>query len=302
MSRFLHIDLDGAWDHRVVQDAAPGMEYLDARHWGPQLRYCSTRKIVERFYRELQERLTKFTLFGSGDFHHLSALWLRKIDEPFTLISFDNHPDWDTRPPHWCCGTWISRALKMANLEQAYIWGCGNFELNWPHRIFANYRGIRAGRLHARPWGERLNRASLPHWRHMARENWREMFAAFAEGLAGQKVYITVDMDCLASTEAVTNWESGLFTAQDVAWALSEINATAEIIGGDVCGAYSPLNYARFFQKMFGKNDHPAQRQIALEKAQEINLRAFRTIWPQLTQATPAPVEAPVAIPVKAGL
>lgn len=295
MTPFLHIDLDGAWEHGAVQEIVPEMRYGDFRRWGPPLRYCTSRELMERFYGEIRPHLTKFTLFGSGDFHHLTALWLRKIDEPFTVISFDNHPDWDIRPPHWCCGAWVSRALSMPNLEQVFVWGCGNFELDLPHRMFANRRGIRAGRLHVRPWGERLKPASLRHWPHMARDTWRETFALFAESLAGQKVYITVDMDCLSAADAVTNWENGLFTAKDVAWALGEINATAEIIGGDVCGAYSPLKYARFFQRMTGNTDHPRLKPVVPAEALKTNLNALRLIWPQLTQATPAPLERPAA-------
>ena len=43
--------------------------------------------------------------------------------------------------------------------------------------------------------------------------NWRERFQRFAGELAGAAVYVTVDLDCLRAEEAVTNWESGLFTA-----------------------------------------------------------------------------------------
>jgi hypothetical protein len=186
----------------------------------------------------------------------------------------------------------------MKNLERVFIWGCGNFELEWPHRLFAN-RAIHAGRLHARPWGERLKPASLERWQHMKRETWRAMFAAFAESLAGEKVYITVDMDCLAPSDSVTNWESGLFTAEEIAWALREVNATAEIIGGDVCGAYSPLKYARFFQRMSGNVDHPKLTAEAAANAAEINLRTLGLIWPELTQTIPTPEvdKTPAAFP-----
>ena len=69
-----------------------------------------------------------FLAYGSGDFHHLSALLVRRIPTPLTLVSFDNHPDWDIRPPRWCCGSWINRALDWCAREEAAVWGCGNFE------------------------------------------------------------------------------------------------------------------------------------------------------------------------------
>ncbi len=52
----------------------------------------------------------------------------------------------------------------------------------------------------------------------MTRQNWRERFGHFVDGLKGERVYVTVDLDCLRAEEAITNWENGLFTAEDVAW------------------------------------------------------------------------------------
>jgi hypothetical protein len=41
------------------------------------------------------------------------------------------------------------------------------------------------------------------------RDNWRERFEEFAKRLAGENVYVTIDLDCLCVEQAVTNWESG---------------------------------------------------------------------------------------------
>lgn len=280
---FLHLDLDGAWLHDDVSLIIPEAAYLDCRKWGPQLRFCAPPDLMESFHQETHLRLAPFLLYGSGDFHHLSALWLRKIDRPFMLVSFDNHPDWDIRPPRWCCGSWISRALELPNLQQATVWGLGNFELEWPNRVVANWDGIRAGRLDARPWAERLKPKSAKHWNSITRENWREHFASFAEGLAGTEVYVTVDIDCLDPRNAATNWENGLFTAQEIAWALDQLSASAEIVGGDLCGAYSPQHYARFTQRFAARMDHPKLPPVDPSVARERNLRTLGTIWPALT-------------------
>jgi len=283
----LHVNLDDAWPRDALNSLAHSPDYLDCREWGPQLRYSSTRAVTENFFEHIEPHLKAFTLYGSGDFHFLTALWLRRIDEPFTLVSFDNHPDWDVRPPFWCCGTWINRALELAPLHRAAIWGCGNFELDWPHRIWANHAAMRADRLRVWPWAERISESSQKLWPGMRRENWRDVFSKFADSLAGEKIYVTVDLDCLAEGESVTNWENGLFTAEEIAWALGAMRAAgAEIISGDVCGAYSPLRYARWKQRIESTLDHP--RDLALEKIDpaEIarrNLRALQIIWPALT-------------------
>src|SRR5438067_13459887 len=102
---WLHVDLDGAWPRNVFPDA----EYVDCKHWGAHLRYSTTRSLVREFFEQMSGHRADYRLYGSGDFHHLTALWLRRITEPFTLISFDNHSDWHVRPPHWSCGTSINR-------------------------------------------------------------------------------------------------------------------------------------------------------------------------------------------------
>ena len=280
-SHCVHFDLDGAWP----QDATPPGTYVDCRAWGPRLRYSTKPREIAAFHEFTREKAAAFTLFGSGDFHHLSALWLRRLAGPFTLISFDNHPDWDIRPPRWCCGTWINRALESPGLQRAVIWGCGNFELNWPGYIYVNRRALREQRLTVWPWTERLQPSGRRRWRGLSPESWREDFAAFAGTLTGRNAYVTVDLDCLDASEAVTNWEQGLFTAGDIRWAIGEIRACATIVGGDLCGAHSAPRYARWMQRFTAGLDHP-RKVVRPAEAAEKNARAFHTIWSALAGAS----------------
>lgn len=277
-SHLLHLDLDGAWPG----DITPAEGYVDGRAWGPRLRYCATSRGMEEFAGFMRSLPARFRLFGSGDFHHLSALWLRSVAEPFTLVSFDNHPDWDIRPPRWCCGTWINRALELPNLQRVAIWGCGNFELNWPGYWWVNRRALKAERLAVWPWTERLAPSGRRRWRGITREGWRDDFGQFARGLAGRSIYVTVDLDCLDESESATNWEQGLFTAADIAWALGEIRAHARIVGGDVCGAASEATYERPIQRLLALRDHPKKEPCADGEAAARNRRALDVIWPAL--------------------
>ncbi len=278
MPAALHIDLDGAWP----RDAIAGT-YHDARAWGPRLRYCTSVEELESFAAEVPGGGKNFTLFGSGDFHHLSALWVRRVAEKVTLISFDNHPDWDVRPPRWGCGAWLNCALAYPHVEAAAIWGCGNFELNWPGQLFHDRRALAAGRLRVWPWTERLAASGRRRFPGITAADWRERFREFATGLAGRRLYVTVDLDCLTAAEAATNWEPGLFTAADLAWALGELRRHAEVIGGDVCGARSRPRCARWGQWLLAKIDHPHLAPLDAPAAAEKNARALAVIWPALT-------------------
>lgn len=278
-ARGIQLNLDDAWVSPV-----PGLTSVDAHEWGPQLRFSAPARLIERFFIEQEPRLAPFILYGSGDFHHLSALWIRRVREPFVLVSFDNHPDWDVRPPRWACGGWINRALELPLVEKVAIWGCGNFECWWPAQMFGNRRAEAAGKIELHIWADDRPLQKRNRKGAMLRANWREQFAQFVGQLAGKNVYVTIDLDCLTSAEAVTNWESGMFTVDDLEWALARLHSATEMIGGDVCGAYSTPNYARARQRFVAEWDHPKLAKPSPELAREINQRSVARLWPALTQ------------------
>jgi arginase family enzyme len=276
----LHLNLDQAWPAGALP-----FETLDATSWGPSLRFSAPARLVEDFYREIGANLPRFVLYGSGDFHHLTALWIRRLAEPFVLVSFDNHPDWDIRPPRWCCGGWVNRALELPQVKKVSVWGCGNFECWWPGRLFGNRRAEREGRLEIHPWADSRPPSDQVRPGVILRPHWRERFANFVEALGGSNLYVTIDLDCLRAEEAVTNWESGRFTLEGVAWALEQFRASsARFLGGDICGAFSPPVYARTKQRFAAAMDHPKLPARDPEAAAKVNLRAFEALWPLLAE------------------
>ena len=287
----LLVDLDWAWNDYYSLLALPA---LDLREWGPRLRFCAPPDLIETFWNETAPRLQPHRgaplLYGSGDFHHLAGLWVRRVFEddpsPLTLLSFDNHPDWAWTPPKWACGGWINRALETPGVAEAAVWGCGNMELTWPTRLLGNRRAVRAGRLHLFPWRERF--AALPSgaWPWLERETWRERFASFLEARKGKRFYVTVDLDGLRAEEALTDWENGLFTVDDLAWALERVREAGRLAGGDLCGAASgPGEYARPVQRLLARIDHPALPPRSEEEKSagvRLNARAAERLLPLL--------------------
>jgi hypothetical protein len=275
----LHLDLDGAWR----RDQLP-FQTLDATKWGPPLRFSAPARLIDRFYRDCEPHLAPFLLYGSGDFHYLSAVWIRRVSRPIVLISFDNHPDWDVRPPKWSCGGWINRALELSRVKRVSIWGCGNFECWWPRRIFGNLRAERAGKLEVRPWADGRPLRDRQRRGAILRDNWREHFDSFAQNLRGADVYVTIDLDCLRANEAATNWENGRFAIADLVWALAKLRNRSQIVAGDICGAFSKPAYTRWKQRFASEMDHPKLAWPDLAAAQRLNHAAVETLWPALTQ------------------
>jgi hypothetical protein len=271
---------DDAWDF----GRSESFEFpprLDVREIGPSLRFITSRRMIEEFHRKFGELLCPFVLSGSGDFHHLTAIFVRQVKEPFKIVSFDNHPDWDVRPPHWSCGAWVNRALENSLVKQVAVWGCGSFECRLPWRLLGNRSACRSGRLRVAPW--RSEGQNYPSWLYpMSMLDWRSAFARYAESLQPLPVYVTVDLDSLTESDAITNWENGRFSLADIVWAISLLRQKARIVGGDLCGAFSPARYGSWFQALAGRFDHPRERFVADSQRRAVNLRALQTIWPIL--------------------
>src|SRR5450432_1031476 len=275
----LHLNLDDAW-----RESDLSLPTIDARDWGARLRFSAPRREIENFYATFAPRLSPFLVYGSGDFHHLTALWLRRLACLTTVVSFDNHPDWDIRPPKWSCGAWVNRALELRQVKKVSVWGCGNFECWWPRQILGNRCAERAGRLEVHPWADDRSVKDRERRGAIIRPDWQRRFLAFVKGLGATPVYVTIDLDCLRAEEAVTNWEGGRFTLADLEWALTELRNGTRIVGGDLCGAYSRPIYARRKQRFAAEFDHPNVNPPGLVEIRNINATAFHRLWPLLAQ------------------
>ena len=276
----LWLALDNAWDFGEPPTFAAPIR-VDAREVGPSLRFLTSHRAIERFYEKFGESFRPFILSGSGDFHHLTAVFIRRLKEPFVILSFDNHPDWDIRPPFWSCGAWVNRALENPLVHQVAVWGCGSFECRLPWRLLGNRSACRSGRLRVAPW--RSRGSDYPSWLHaISGQNWRAAFARYVDSLGTFPVYVTVDLDSLRESEAVTNWENGRFSLSDIDWAISLLRQKRMIIGGDLCGAFSQARYGSRFQTLAGRFDHPRQRFASEGERRKVNLQALKVIWPKL--------------------
>jgi arginase family enzyme len=278
-----HLNLDDAW-----RDEPLRLPTIDARSWGAKLRFSAPAHLVEKFYSEIADQVDLFVVYGSGDFHYLTALWLRRIARPIILVSFDNHPDWDIRPPKWCCGGWINRALELPHVERISVWGCGNFECWWPANLFGNRRAERSGKLEVHPWADERPVKDQQRRGAILRENWRERFGDFVRQIAGATVYVTIDLDCLSADEAVTNWENGRFAIVDLAWAMTQLHESSRVIAGDICGAFSRPVYARRKQRFASEWDHPQLVEPTATPIRETNFAALERLWPVLTTSSRA--------------
>ncbi len=95
---------------------------------------------------------------------------------------------------------------------------------------------------------------------------------------------VTIDLDCLRPDDAVTNWENGRFAVADLEWALGKLREHSQIVGGDICGAYSKPKYARWKQRFASEWDHPKLDLPAPDALRKTNFATLERLWPALAQ------------------
>ncbi|MDD5108468.1 MAG: hypothetical protein PHC29_03040 [Candidatus Omnitrophica bacterium] len=216
------------------------------------------------------------TFLGSGDFHHISEVLTSQINEPFSLIVFDFHPDWDILPPHFACGSWIATALKNKNISKCILIGAGSSDLSFPALQTANLGALVGNRLEIYPYRQTPSRVYLRRlpqnhsititkslffneisWRELEKEDLTDFTLKLIKSLPTKKVYISIDKDSLRKEYALTNWEEGFLHLDQLLTILKLMRQNLDIIGLDVVGDYSPIKISDRIKAAISQLDHP---------------------------------------------
>jgi hypothetical protein len=228
------------------------------------------------------------TFLGSGDYHYVSALLLEQFAEPVTLVVFDHHPDWDRLPPRYGCGAWVSRALERKNVAQVVLVGNASTDLDFPAVLTGNVPALRSGRVLQLPYAAPRRRGwpwtGLP-WRELQADP-AGVFAGVIDQLACRRVYVSIDKDCLAAPYALTNWEEGRLSLDQLLGFLQTLREKCEIVGLDVTGEYSAATLPGWWKSWCSAFDHPkdySARGRAPEEIARINGLTNRRIVERLT-------------------
>ena len=274
--RLVRIDLDGSLPAQAAIPSGPdwnGAHAVDMRKWGPGMRIVATRAGIRRFIERLGPvgDAPEVIFYGSGDFHHLSAALLARLDRPVTVIHFDNHPDWTAFPPSFNCGGWVARALALPHVARIITIGPCSDDFVWPEAKLAGLGALRRGRHEVYPWarppsfvlghygdgpGRRQNGRHL-HWRNLADEDWPDFLDDLVAQLPAMPLYITIDKDVLRPREARTNWDQGRMSLQGLSLALERLAGARAIAGVDICGEYSLPAFSNPFRRALAYVDHP---------------------------------------------
>lgn len=163
----------------------------------------------------------------SGNYHYMSRIWLEKVDEPVTLVVFDNHTD--MQPPAFegilSCGGWIEAAFtQLDGVREVILIGPDEAAFSQVES------GIR----------EKVTFLSRERLREMKRLQ-REEFLKEALEKRKETLYLSVDKDILCPGEADTSWSQGDMKLSELTDMLKMIFDCAkengrEVYGVDICG------------------------------------------------------------------
>jgi arginase family enzyme len=272
------LDTDASVDAAVLTAAAAwaSVTRVDLRDLAPALRLWSRRGNLEAARARIgaaNDPRPSVTFLGSGDFHHLAALLIERVAEPFTLLHFDNHPDWVRLAPRWHCGSWINRALALPNVERVVTVGPCSDDLVDPGRKGGNLAALGSGRLALFPWQHAPSRARRRlaggpghewrdgriHWRNLGERKLEDAIALVLDAVPTDSVWITIDKDVLPEHEALTNWDQGRMPLAALAAMLRATGARKRILGADICGEYSPPRHGNWLKRIEARLDQPAR-------------------------------------------
>jgi arginase family enzyme len=270
-------------------------EIIDLSSIGPLVRLWMSLKARD----QIKERLlglsrNRITFLGSGDFHHISSVLIDQFPEDICLIIFDFHPDWDTLPPRLGCGSWVTEALRRKNIVKCISLGASSGDLSAWNIQSGNLKALEGDRLEIYPYLHTPTKVffkEIPHnvslkteegflfqriyWQQLKDYNLQDFFPGLIGRLPIKKVYLSIDKDCLKSEFALTNWEEGLFSLEELLFMLKLIKDNVEILGVDIVGDYSPISLRSKFKALISRLDHP--KQVAAEKFPEEQILQVNT-------------------------
>lgn len=272
------LDTDGSVDANALADVVPwaSITRVDLRDLGPALRLWSRRRNIDAARARIaaaDDSQPSITFLGSGDFHHLAALLIERVSGPFTVLHFDNHPDWVRLAPRWHCGSWINRVLALPNVQRVVTVGPCSDDLVDPGRKGGNLPALDSGRLALFPWEHESSRvrrriANGPGhtwkdgrilWRNLAERQLEDAVGMALDAIPTESVWVTIDKDVLPEHEALTNWDQGRMPFTVLLAMLQAAAARKRILGADICGEYSPPRHANWLKRIESRLDQPAR-------------------------------------------
>ena len=177
--------------------------------------YCDGE--AERKLKELMADLPLNAVhwIDSGDYHYVSKLWIDRIEEPFTLVVLDHHPD--MQQPMFgellSCGSWVRVALEQnPYINKVWLIGVDDKLIGETEGFAEKVEVISESELMVRPIAETIKRLDI-------------------QG----PLYLSIDKDVMTENECSTNWDQGSMIWKQMTALLDHL-LQRQVLGIDICG------------------------------------------------------------------
>ena len=253
------LDFDGS-----VLPVAEGERRIPLGSWQEAIRFGCTRRAFSALEAHLEGVLPVdcgCAFMGSGDFHHVTLIPLRRLcrrlpPASLDVVVFDNHPDNMRYPFGIHCGSWVSHAALLPSVRRVHVIGITSGDIGlahaWENRLTPFLRrkltywsvGTDAA------WLRLIGRAGCGMAFGSADELVRGLIPALAD--AGD-IYLSIDKDVFAEDVVKNNWDQGVFRLRHTEAVFAA--CAGRVIGADVCGDVSDYEYASPFKRFLSRLD-----------------------------------------------
>lgn len=319
--RIAILDVDGALTKQEGLRAAFDPIIIPGRDLHDRLRYWCDPDDLEKLRQRVLDHVPAMTgtilLYGSSDFHNLSYLWISMLEEPVSIIHFDNHTDWVKVPPRDAihAGSWVRHTLDLPHVAKVVQLGVnGDLEMQivpptptgplthdfalfetgrletFPHSLQrATYLGeVRVPEVCGRSQPGLLS--TLVEWRTIRDEGMETLMDEVLDRLPTDAVYISIDKDVLRDQDCFTNfygWQQGTLSLDELEIALDVIRRRKRIVAMDVNGDGSPARFESdgwLAKQLFSVKDRKLRDEMFVDpKLVALNDRSNLRILSQVT-------------------
>lgn len=230
----------------------------------------STKKFCDwNALQQIRSRLSKrgqrgITFVGSGDYHYVSYALLSEIEQPFSLILFDNHSDMLDSPSQnlLSCGSWVNNALNLPNLKKTVVIGASPISFsNIPESLRPKVAYTPYTSSHTRTLDYIHTTTSITS------QGIHRAMRTILSLIPTKNIYISIDKDVLNQKEVLTNWDQGQMTLTELLTALEILIRKKSVCGVDVCGEMTADPLERF----------KPEKKLYIEKNEHANLKILQT-------------------------
>ncbi len=163
--------------------------------------------------------------FDNGNYHYMSKIWTDMVQEPFSLVIFDHHPD--MQEPRFgnilSCGGWVKKTLEENKfIDNVVIIGVADHLVD----------EIRAELSQAGD-AEILDKVTFIRESELSSSSHPIPQRRIAPT---SLLYISIDKDALSPAYAATNWDQGSLDVVTLKEIITGLATNHKITGVDICG------------------------------------------------------------------